>query len=249
MLYGMARSEAGREITEPRRAKYRLPVPGHKMPVSDLLAYTGRAFDQKQMSLFSRADAEPNVYWAGELALLKRPCVSVIGARQASDIGIARASKIARQLVERGVVVTSGLARGVDVAAHLAALRADGRTIAVIGTPLEKAYPAEHGELQAEIAANHLLVSQFSPGQRTFPSDFPKRNRLMAALTDASIIVEASDSSGTLHQATECVRLGRWLFIMQSVLDDKSLEWPHKFVKEPKVVILTAADDVLSRVL
>src|SRR5690606_19370185 len=140
-------------------------------------------------------------------------------ARNVSALGAGRARKIARALSSAGVVVTSGLAKGVDIEAHRSTLASNGDTIAVIGTPLEKCYPIEHASEQEEIAANHLLISQFKCGTRTFPSDFPKRNRVMAALTDASVILESSDRSGTLHQAAECVKLGRWLFIMKSVAD------------------------------
>jgi DNA processing protein len=159
-----------------------------------------------------------------------------------------RARKSAAQLANFDVVVTSGLAKGVDISAHRGAIESNGKTIAVIGTPLDKAYPAEHAETQQEIYQNHLLISQFQPGTRTFPSDFPKRNRLMAALTDASIIVEASDTSGTLHQASECVRLNRWLFIMKSVAENPALEWPQKFLKEERVVVLGDVSDVVSRI-
>jgi DNA processing protein len=231
------------------RSKYRPPLQPHEMPLQALLDYCGRPVDDAKADLFRKdGEAEPNIYWAGQLELLKKPSVSVIGARDVSDEGLRRAGKIARELATAGIVVTSGLAKGVDGAAHRGALAVGGDTVAVIGTPLNKAYPAEHTELQEEIWLEHLLISQFAPGQRTWPSDFPKRNRLMAQLTDASVIVEASDTSGTLHQAAECLRLGRWLFIMKSVVEDRRLEWPAKFVGKPRVVILTSAADVVDRV-
>lgn len=229
-----------------RKRRYVPPEHFEKIGLTDLFAYCDRSVGEKQATLFPKADeTEPLISYAGNLALLKRPCVSVIGARNVSEQGASRARRVGRLLAEAGVVVTSGLARGVDFEAHSGALDSGGNTIAVIGTPLDRVYPAEHAELQEEIYRNHLLVSQFRNGQKTFPSDFPKRNRLMAALTDASIIVEASDSSGTLHQAAECVRLNRWLFIMKSVLDDQDLEWPYTFLKEPKVSVLSSIDDVL----
>ena len=117
--------------------------------------------------------------------------------------------------------------------------------IAVIGTPLEKAYPAENKRLQEQIYAHHLLLSQFAPGQRVFPSNFPERNKLMAAISGASVIIEAGETSGTLHQATECIRLGRWLFIAKSVLENPQLQWPSKFRDYPNVRPLTATTDLL----
>ena len=138
--------------------------------------------------------------------------------------------------------MVSGLAKGIDTAALTTAISAGGSVVAVIGTPLDRAYPIENAPLQEKIAAEHLLVSQFASGARTFPSSFPVRNRLMAALSDATVIIEASDSSGTLHQAAECVRLHRWLFIARSVTADRTLEWPSKFSDYPNVRTLESTD-------
>ena len=139
----------------------------------------------------------------------------------------------------------SGLARGVDTEALTAAIDAGGKVVAVIGTPIDRAYPAENRGLQEQIYRDHLLVSQFEPGNRVFQSNFPERNKLMAALSDASVIIEASDSSGTLHQAAECVRLGRSLFVARSTMEDRSLTWPAKFKDYPNVHTLSKADEVV----
>jgi DNA processing protein len=127
-----------------------------------------------------------------------------------------------------------------------AAIEADGRVVAVIGTPIDKAYPAENRRLQERIYRDHLLISQFEPGMRTFPSHFPERNKLMAAITDASAIIEAGETSGTLHQATECVRLRRWLFIANNVMQNPALTWPARCRHEPSVRTLNGTDDILS---
>jgi len=235
----MARARSG-------SSRYTPPMNVHQIGVQQLLAYCGRHMPAHQPSLFPKdKNADPVIYYSGELELLQRPAVAVIGSRDVSADGVARATRIAKLLSGQGVTIVSGLAKGVDTAAHKGAIEADGDTVAVIGTPIDKAYPAENAALQAEIYRKHLLISQFAPGTRTFPSDFPKRNRLMAAITDASIIVEASDTSGSLHQAAECVRLGKWLFIMKSVIEDPRLTWPQKFLKEPMVRELATADDVL----
>jgi DNA processing protein len=157
---------------------------------------------------------------------------------------------LSRELVEAGFVVVSGLALGVDTAAHAAAIEAGGSTIGVIGTPLDRAYPAENAGLQEDIYRHHLLISPFARGERTFKSSFPKRNRVMAAVTDATVIMEASDTSGSLHQAAECVRLGRWLFIAKSVVDNPDVTWPAKFLRAGgKTAILTATGDLVREVL
>lgn len=230
-----------------RRARYRVPDGMQQIGLAELLHFCGRTMDDQHTDLLRReGEGEPVVFWAGHLGLLKQPAVSVIGAREVSPDGYARASRISRELAKSGVTVVSGLAKGVDTAAHTGAISVGGPTAAVIGTPLDKVYPAENAALQEEIARDFLLISQFPRGIKTWPSDFPKRNRLMAALTDASIIVEASDTSGTLHQAKECVRLDRWLFIMRSVVEDERLTWPSRFLKEPKVRVLAEPGDVLS---
>jgi DNA processing protein len=171
----------------------------------------------------------PYLYLAGDRGLLAQPGVALVGSRKVTPEGAQRAAQLARELVRRGVVVVSGLAEGIDHASHQAALAHGGRTIAVIGTPLEKAYPAKHGALQERIYREHLLVSPFEPGTRTFPSHFPERNRVMARLSRATVIIEASDTSGSLHQAVECEKIGRPLFIARSVLNNKKLTWPARF--------------------
>lgn len=241
--------ETGEAIAGQKKPRYRPPSSVQDVDLNELLMFAKRPVPDAQNDLFRKAgEAEPVIHLAGNADLLLKPCVSVIGARDVSEDGLARASRIAREMARAGIVVVSGLAKGVDQSAHRSAIAAGGDTIAVIGTPLDKAYPAENAALQEEIWIDHLLVSQFLPGQRTFPSDFPKRNRLMAALTDASIIVEASDTSGTLHQAAECARLGRWLFIMRSVVENPKLTWPSKFLGLPKVEVLTDPSDVIGRV-
>lgn len=185
------------------------------------------------------------LWCAGDLSLRQRPCVSVVGSRKVSSEGAARARRIARDLVKAGVVVVSGLAYGVDTQALTAAIKAGGRTIGVIGTPITIAYPRSNSRLQELIYREHLLISQFDPRQPVSPRNFPQRNRLMAAISDATVIIEASDTSGSLHQAAECLRLNRWLFIAKSVVDNPMLQWPSRFTKYPRTIVLTAAEDVL----
>ncbi len=235
--------------TTARRTGYVGPSDVRSMPLGEVMELAGRPMLKEQESLFRKPEErDPIIFLAGDIELLKAKSISVIGARSVSEEGILRAKRISRELSAAGIVVTSGLAKGVDTVAHTAAIAAGGRTVSVIGTPLDKAYPAENAVLQTEIYQRHLLVSQFHPGQRTFQSDFPKRNRLMAALSDGSIIVEASDTSGTLHQAAECIRLGRWLFIMRSVVENPAITWTARFIDNPKTVVLTSVEDILSRI-
>ncbi|MEN3746073.1 DNA-processing protein DprA [Sphingomonas sp. HF-S3] len=237
-----------------RTPRYQGPLKVEETSLRAILRETHRGnLEPSQLSLLDRGmkpdavDGLP-IFYAGDLNLLKRPAVSVIGTRNVSEIGRKRAMRIARELVEAGVVVVSGLAEGVDTHALTSALRNGGSVVAVIGTPLDKAYPASNARLQEEIYDRHLLISQFPAGERTFPSSFPARNRTMAALSDASVIIEASESSGTLHQAAECVRLGRWLGISKGVVEDPRLTWPAKFKSYEKCVVLESTEELLHKI-
>lgn len=237
-----------------RGTRYIAPGNADEVPFSQLLAFSGRdSLEQRQMD-FLRSDANTDiskggkVFVAGDVSLLDRRCIAVIGARKATDNGRRRARQLGRQLAEAGVVVVSGLAEGIDTEALTGAIDAGGKVVAVIGTPLDQAYPAKNKLLQEAIYTDHLLISQFPYGQRVFPSNFPARNRTMAVLSDASVVVEASDSSGTLHQAVECQRLGRWLVIAKSVVDNPDLTWPAKFINGPKTIILETTAQLLREV-
>jgi DNA processing protein len=190
------------------------------------------------------------VYCVGERSLVKRKSIAIVGSRNISPEGKRRARKLAAQLVGHGVVVVSGLAKGVDTNAHEAAIEAGGETIGVIGTPIERAYPAENARLQETIYREHLLISPFAPGYKTQRSSFPERNKLMAALSDGTCIIEASDESGSLHQAAECARLDRWLFILKSIVENPAVTWPSKFLRDPsaKVKVVETVDDVLATI-
>lgn len=178
-----------------------------------------------------RKNAPERLFLFGNPALLQRgPRVAIVGSRAASADGLARARALSRALVRHDIVVVSGLAAGIDTAAHTAALEAGGATIAVLGTPLDTCYPRENAELQARLGAEQLLISQFAAGAKTQPRNFPQRNRTMALLTDATVIVEAGERSGTVHQGWEALRLGRLLFLLESVVNDKTLSWPAKMI-------------------
>jgi DNA processing protein len=175
--------------------------------------------------------APKTIFTAGHIEVLETGGrVSLVGSRTATRDGLARARKLARMLAERSLVVVSGLAKGIDAAAHLGAIEAGGRTIAVIGTPLDKCYPKENADLQARIMREHLCVSQFPIGYPIQPKNFPIRNRTMALISDATVIIEAGESSGSLSQGWEALRLGRGLFIMKSVAENSALKWPKEML-------------------
>jgi DNA processing protein len=229
-----------------RRSGYLPPRDRHAFSLSALLTRIGRKPLEDNQLQFLGADGL--VFYAGDLDLLESPTVSIVGTREVSDAGWKRAEQLARELAKSGITIVSGLAKGVDTAALTSAITHGGRVSAVIGTPIDKAYPAENALLQQQIYTDHLLISPFREGGRVFRSNFPARNRVMAAISDATVIVEASDTSGTLHQAAECQRLGRWLFILRSVVENKTIEWPARFLGKPFVEILDRPEDLLERI-
>jgi DNA processing protein len=190
-------------------------------------------------------NAPPVLYAAGDLGVLRSgPRVSIVGSREASAAGLQRVVRLARELAKHGVVIVSGLAKGIDTAAHRGALEAGGRTIAVLGTPLDRVYPKENRGLQDLLMRQHLVISQYVPGSQIRPSNFPRRNRTMALLSQATVIVEAGESSGSLSQGWEALRLGRALFIMRSVAEDTALRWTREMLGYG-AQILTDTEDVL----
>jgi DNA processing protein len=186
----------------------------------------------RPLSKAEQKHAPKELFVAGDEDLLRSgPAVSIVGSREATPAGLARADKLACLLVQSGVIVMSGLAAGIDTAAHRGAIRASGRTIAVLGTPLDQYFPAENRTLQHQIMRDHLAVTQFASGTKVGRHTFPMRNKTMALLSDATVIIEAKDGSGSLHQGWEAIRLGRPLFLAKSLFDDASLEFPAEFAR------------------
>ena len=220
---------------ESRDTRYK-PPEHNVILLSEALEGTDRSLtlqhQGKQPDMFDVQEQPENqrLYFAGNISLLHGRCVAIIGARKVSDAGKNQTARFAKFLAQNGVVVVSGLAEGVDTAALKAAIDAGGRVVAVIGTPLDRAYPAKNKRLQEEIYRNHLLISQFPPGSKVYKSNFPQRNRLMAFISNATIVMEASNTSGTLHQAVECQRRERRLFIYRGVFNDPAVDWPERFL-------------------
>jgi DNA processing protein len=175
------------------------------------------------------------LYYRGWWDLVESPCVAVVGTRTPTPEGMARAAKLVKFLVEDGFTIVSGLATGIDTIAHETAIDSGGRTIAVLGTPLTHSYPEANMDLQRKIATDFLLLSQVpvlryslqSPHHNRF--FFPARNVTMAALSLATIIVEAGETSGTLTQARAVIHQGKKLFILDSCFKDETLTWPARF--------------------
>lgn len=188
------------------------------------------------------------LYYQGAWELIEPRAVAVVGSRKASPDGLKRAQQIARALVKRDFTVVAGLAEGIDTAAHETALAEGGRTIAVLGTPLSSVYPAANRDLQQRIAREQLVISQVPVlryanqvvlQNRLF---FPERNVTMSALTEATIIVEAGETSGTLTQARAALHQGRKLFILDSCFQRTDITWPARFAAEGAIRVRTVDD-------
>lgn len=188
------------------------------------------------------------LYYQGAWELSETRCVAVVGSRKASEDGVKRARQLARDLVERDITVVSGLAEGIDTSAHTETLKRNGRTIAVIGTPLGIHYPKQNAAMQDRIAKEHLLISQVPvlrysrqavPQNRLF---FPERNVTMSALTEGTIIVEAGETSGTLTQARAALHQGRKLFILDSCFQRNDITWPARFEAEGAIRVRSSED-------
>lgn len=196
------------------------------------------------------------LYYQGAWELTEMRGLAVVGSRKPSADGLARARRISRELVKRGFSVVSGLADGIDTAAHEAALEANGQTIAVIGTPLGEFYPRKNRELQGRIARDYLVISQVPilrylrepfKNKRNY---FPERNATMSALTEGTIIIEAGETSGTLTQARAALYQGRKLFILDSCFQNDKISWPKRFedqgairVREPEDIWSVLGDN------
>ena len=172
-----------------------LPRSAHEFP--PLL----RAIHDPPAGIFLRGDAEPEV--------LLRPAVAVVGARACSGYGSSVARSLGRELAAAGLVVVSGLARGIDAEAHRGALDAGGTTVAVLGCGIDRDYPAAHAELARRVADAGLIVSEYAPGVEPAPWRFPARNRIVAGLCAATVVVEARERSGALITADLALEEGR----------------------------------------
>jgi DNA processing protein len=201
--------------------------------------------DLRYPPLLSCTVDPPPVLWArGRLACLETPSVAIVGSRAATPYALQIGRRLAAELAERGIVVVSGLARGVDSAAHEGCLDGGGRTIAVTGSGLDTVYPRENSQLAGRIADNGLLLSELGPGAPPLPGHFPLRNRIISGISLAVVVVEASEKSGSLITAGCALRQGRDVMAVPgSVLSGRN-RGSHALLKDGAKVVETA-DDIL----
>jgi DNA processing protein len=202
-------------------------------------------FDQRYPALLACTPDPPPVLWGrGDLTVLPRPAVAIVGSRAATPYALQVGARLAAELAGRGVIVISGLARGVDSASHRGCLDASGLTIAVLGSGLDCVYPSEHAGLAERIAAQGLLVSELGPGAPPLAEHFPLRNRIISGLSLGVVVVEASEKSGSLITARCALEQGRdVLAVPGSVLTGRN-RGSHALLKDGAKVVETA-DDIL----
>lgn len=185
----------------------------------------------------------PRTLWyIGELSILHAPCVAIVGTRKCTAYGERMAREIAAALARAGACVISGMARGIDGVAHVAALDSNGRTAAVLGTGVDIAYPPSHRALHARIASKGLLLSELTPGAHSHGGSFPQRNRLIAALARLTIIVEAPKKSGALGTASHALELGRDIAVVPGPIDSPQSEGSNALFNQGAHPITCIAD-------
>lgn len=189
----------------------------------------------------------PIVLWVRGVADLARPAVAVVGSRGATPAGILMARSLGRDLAAAGLAVVSGLARGVDAAAHLGALDAGGRTIGILGGGTDVVYPPEHRELARRIAESGAVVSEFPPGTPPLARHFPLRNRIISGLSRGVVLIEASDRSGSLITARAALEQGRDVMAVPGNVASGRSRGCHALIKDGARLV-ESVDDVLEEI-
>jgi DNA processing protein len=190
-------------------------------------------------------DPPAELYVRGDPATLSLPQLAIVGSRHATPAGAETAGSFASHLAARGFCITSGLAEGIDAAAHRGALAAGGRTIAVCATGPDIVYPRQHTDLAAQVVASGgAIVSEFAPGTAVYRSNFPRRNRLISGLAVGTLVVEASLRSGALITARHAMEQGREVFAIPGSIHNAVARGCHRLIRNGAKLVETAGDIV-----
>jgi DNA processing protein len=219
------------------RALAWLEQPGHNLVTLADAAYP--------RLLLETADPPALLYCRGRTELLNRPALAVVGSRNATAQGAGNAEQFARNFSAAGLTIVSGLAQGIDAAAHRGGLAAEGSTIAVMGTGVDIAYPRSNAALADDIAARGLLISEFALGTQAFAHNFPRRNRLISGLAQGCLVIEAALASGSLITARSAAEQGRDVFAVPGSIHSPLSKGCHALIKTGAKLV-ESADDVLS---
>jgi DNA processing protein len=218
----------------------RLAAEGHRFLARSATGFPSllRAIHDPPPGLFLRGEAEPE--------LLSRPAVAIVGARACSGYGASVARRLGSELAAAGLVVVSGLARGIDAEAHRGALAAEGTTVAVLGCGIDRDYPAAHAELARRVATKGLIVAEYAPGVEPAPWRFPARNRIVAGLCATTVVVEARERSGALITADLALEEGREVFAVPGEITSSLSAGTNALLKLGAAPLTSAADVLAS---
>ena len=211
-----------------------LRQPGHRLLTL--------ADDEYPQSLLQTADPPVVLYVRGRLDLLQHPALAVVGSRNPTPGGLADAEAFAEALSHAGLTIVSGLALGIDAAAHRGGLRGPSSTIAVLGTGLDRVYPARHRDLAHEIVQHGLLISEFALGTPAIASNFPRRNRIISGLARGCLVVEAALHSGSLITAKQALEQGRDVFAIPGSIHSPLAKGCHWLIKQGAKLVESAQD-------
>ncbi|MGQ0732400.1 MAG: DNA-processing protein DprA [Acidobacteriota bacterium] len=201
--------------------------------------------DPRYPPLLAAITCPPPVIWlTGQSAVLRRPAIALVGSRAATAHGLSMAERLAADLASRGIVVVSGLARGVDSAAHKATVRVGGQTIGVLGCGIDRIYPSEHEALAREMRRDGAVITEFLPGMAPKPYHFPLRNRVISGLSSAVVVVEAAEKSGALITAGAALEQGREVFVVPGPVTGDRNRGGHRLIRDGARIV-ESADDIL----
>jgi DNA processing protein len=200
--------------------------------------------DAEYPALLKEVTGPPDRLWLAGQPLEHAPALAMVGTRRASRYGLEAAFWLAKELARSGITIVSGMAKGIDGAAHRGALAAGGRTVAVLGCGLDICYPARHRDLFDQIAKNGTLVSEYEPGTRPLPYHFPVRNRIIAGMTLGVVLVEASFAGGAMITARLGMEYGREVFAVPGAVHSPVSVGPHLMVRDGARLV-ASADQIL----
>jgi DNA processing protein len=211
-----------------------LAEPGHALVAWDDPAYPS--------ALLTISDPPPVLHYAGKLELLNRPALAIVGSRNATPQGRENAEAFAAALSAAGLTIVSGLAQGIDAAAHRGGLAGPGNSVAVVGTGIDRIYPAGNKALAHRLAQEGGLLSQFTLGTPPVPGNFPRRNRVISGLVRGVLVVEATPNSGSLITARFAAEQGREVFAIPGSIHSPFSKGCHRLIKEGAKLVETAQD-------
>jgi DNA processing protein len=220
-------------------------VPNSSTPVEQRIQCWNRGSAEYPSELLDLDYPPDPLYAIGRISALAKPRVAIVGTRNATGYGERTARSLTRTLVRAGVSVISGMARGIDAAAHRTAIEERGNTVAVLGTGIDVPYPVGHRQLHRSIGEHGLVLSESPPGANAHLGAFPKRNRIIAALAPVTIIVEAGFKSGALNTASQALELGRVVAAVPGPIDSLQSQGSNQLLRDGAVMI-ASVDDALA---